>query len=195
MSLLERDIRVCCSSDIFDHVVVTCDNPGTADWVARFQDPRLRFILRDPQSTIRSATVVPTLERIATELDPALNGITVLRYIQSPFVNVGTLEEAVSTLAMSDADSANGVEEITSQVFRRTPHGIELLNRRGELRSDFDMVYRDVQTCVAVRNRNLATGSLMGRSTVSFIVSATESFFIDSEEKLRIAKLMKEPGV
>ena len=192
LSLLERDIRVCCSSDTFDHVIVTCDNPDTAHWVARFHDPRLRFFLREPQSTIRSASVVPTLERIATELDPELNGITVVRYIQSPFVNVATLEEAVSTLAMSDADSANGVEEITSQVFRRTPHGIELLNRRGELRSDFDMVYRDVQTCVAVRNRNLTTGSLMGRSTVSFIVSATESFFIDSEDKLRIAKLMKE---
>jgi glycosyltransferase involved in cell wall biosynthesis len=194
LSLLERDIRVCCSSDIFDHVVVTCDNPDTADWVARFQDPRLRFFLRDPQSTIRSASVVPTLERIASELDPTLNGITVLRYIQSPFVNVDTLEEAVSTLAISEADSANGVEEITSLVFRRTPHGIEMLNRRGELRSDFDIIYRDVQNCVAARNRNLPTGSLMGRSTVSFIVSAAECFFIDSEHKLKIARLMTGNG-
>jgi glycosyltransferase involved in cell wall biosynthesis len=191
VSLLERDIRVCCSSALFDHIIVTCDNPETADWVSRFHDPRLRFFLRDPQSTIRSASVVPTLERIAGELDPSRNGITVLRYIQSPFVNVDTLEEAVSTLAMSEADSANGVEEITNRVFRRTPHGVELLNPRRELRSDFDMIYRDAQTCVAVRNRNLFTGSLMGRSTVSFTVSATECFFIDSEDKLRIARLMK----
>jgi len=194
LSLLERDIRVCCSSSIFDHIVVTCDNPETEEWVRRFNDPRLRFFPRDPQSTIRSASVVPTLERIAREFDPALNGITVLRYIQSTFVNVDTLEEAVSTLAMSDADSANGVEEITSRVFRRTPHGIEQLNRRGELLSDFDTIYRDVQTCVAVRNRNLPSGSLMGRSTVSFIVSAAECFFIDSEHRLRIARLMTGDG-
>jgi hypothetical protein len=64
------------------------------------------------------------------------------------------------------------------------------MNRRGELRSDFDVIYRDVQTCIAVRNRNLPTGSLMGRSAVSFIVSAAECFFIDSEHKLRIARLI-----
>jgi hypothetical protein len=155
-----------------------------------FKDPRLRFVLRDPQGTLRSASLSPTLEGIARNLDPSLSGMTVLRYIQSPFVSVGTLDEAISTLAMSDADSANGVEELNGQVFRRTRHGIEMLNRLGELRSDFDVIYRDAQTCVAVRNRNLSTGSLMGRSTVSFIVSAAECFFIDSEHKLEIARLM-----
>jgi CMP-N-acetylneuraminic acid synthetase len=194
LSLLERDIRVTCSSDMFDHIVVTCDNPETEEWVARVEDPRVQFVLRDPQSTIRSASVVPTLEQIARRLDADLNGITVVRYIQSPFVNVDTLEEAVSTLAMSEADSANGVEEITTRVFRRTAHGIEMLNRRGELRSDFDTIYRDVQTCVAVRNRNFPTGSLMGRSTVSYIVSAAECFFIDSEHKMQIARLMTGMG-
>ena len=31
LSLLERDIRVTCSSDMFDHIVVTCDNPETEE--------------------------------------------------------------------------------------------------------------------------------------------------------------------
>ena len=192
LSLLERDIRVTCSSDMFDHIVVTCDNPETARLLTRFDDPRLRFVPRDPQSTIRSASLVPTLEQIARELDPELNGITVVRYIQSPFVNVDTLEEAVSTLVMSDADSSNGVEEIGSQVFRRTAPGIEVLNRRGELRFRFlDTIYRDArQTCAAARNRNFPSGSLMGRLTVSYVVSAAECFFIDSEHKMRIARLM-----
>lgn len=189
-SLLDRDIRVCLSSDMFDHVVVTSDNPETAEAVSRFSDPRLRFVLRDPKSTIRTASVVSTLEMIARDLDPELKGMTVLRYIQSPFVTVDTLEEAISTLAMSEADSSNGVEEIGGQVFRRTRHGIELLNRLGELRSDFDKIYHDVQTCVAIRNSNLQTGSLMGRSTTSFVVSTAECFFIDSEHKLRLARLM-----
>ncbi len=189
-SLLERDIDVCVSSELFDHIVVTCDNPEAAAVVEGYDDPRVRFWLRDPQSTIRSASIVSTLEAVAQELDATLNGMTVLRYMQTPFVTVATLEEAVTTLAMNDADSTNGVEEITSQVLRRTPYGVEVVNRRGELRSDFDVIYRDVQTCVATRNRNLPSGSLMGRSTVSFIVSAAECFFIDSEHKLRIARLM-----
>jgi glycosyltransferase involved in cell wall biosynthesis len=189
-TLLERDMAVCLSSQLFDHVVVTCDNEEAAQSVARYSDPRLRFVLRDPQSTIRSSSVVPTLERIARGLDPALNGVTVMRYIQSPFVTADTLEEAVCTLAISDADSASAVEEIRSRVFRRSAHGLEALNMRGELSSDFDLLYRDSKTCIATRNRNLVTGSLTGGSVASFIVSAAECFFIDSEHSMRLANHM-----
>jgi glycosyltransferase involved in cell wall biosynthesis len=189
-TLLERDIAVCLSSSLFDYVVVTCDNEEAVHWVNRHADPRLRFVPREPQSTIRSSSVVPTLERIARALDPPLNGVTVLRYIQSPFVTVDTLEEAVCTLAISDADSASAVEEIRSRVFRRSPHGLEPLNGRGELSSDFDLLYRDPQTCIATRSRNLATGSLTGKSIASFIVSAAECFFIDSEHAMRLARHM-----
>jgi CMP-N-acetylneuraminic acid synthetase len=189
-SLLERNIAVSLSSPLFDHVVVTCDNEQAAECVTRLSEPRLSFVLRDQRSTIRSSSVVPTLERIARELDPALRGVTVLRYIQTPFVTVDTLEEAVCTLAISEADSASAVEEIRSRVFRRSPHGLEPLNERGEFRSDFDLLYRDSQTCIATRNRNLATGSLTGGSIASFIVSAAESFFIDSEHSMRLARHM-----
>jgi glycosyltransferase involved in cell wall biosynthesis len=194
VSLLERDIQVCLSSAMFDHIVVACDNAAAADTVAKYDDRRVRFTLRDPRHTIRSATIVPTLEIIAREFDPQLAGMTVLRYIQSPFVTVDTLEEAVATLAMSEADSANGVEIITGQVFRRTRHGTEVLSRAGELRSEYDAVYHDVQTCVAIRNRNLPAGSLMGRSTASFVVSSAECFFVDSEHKLKLARLMVGSG-
>jgi len=189
-SLLERDIAVSLSSPLFDHVVVTCDNEEAEVLVKRRNDPRLSFVLRDSRSTIRSSSIVPTLERIARELDPALNGVTVLRYIQTPFVTIDTLEEAVCTLAISDADSASAVEEIRSRVFRRSPHGLEPIGNRGELSSDFDSLYRDSQTCIATRNRNLVTGSLTGRSISSFVVSAAESFFIDSEHTIQLARHM-----
>jgi glycosyltransferase involved in cell wall biosynthesis len=194
LSLLERDIQVCLSSEMFDHIVVASDNPATATVLAKYYDPRLRFVPRAPRDTIRSVSMVPTLEQIARDLDPQLAGMTVMRYIQSPFVTIDTLEEAVATLAMSDADSANGVEPIGGRVFRRTRHGTEILSRAGELRSEFDAVYHDVQNCIAIRNRNLATGSLMGRSTASFIVSSAESFFVDSAHKLELARLMVGSG-
>lgn len=188
-SLLERDIEVCLSSDLFDHVVVTCDNPEAEAVVRRYGDKRLRFMLRDANTTIRSASIVPTLEMICRELDPQMTGITIQRFIQSPFVTIETLTEAASTLAMNDADSAHGVEEIEQTVFRRTRHGLEPLNRVGNFRSDFDLLYRDVRSCIATRNRVLTTGSLLGKSAVSFVVSAAECFFIDSEHKLRLARL------
>jgi CMP-N-acetylneuraminic acid synthetase len=188
-TLLARDIEVCLSSNLFDHVVVTCDNPDAEATVRKFEDKRLRFMLRDANTTIRSATIVPTLEAICRELDPNLNGMTIQRFIQSPFVTIETLQEAASTLAMNNADSSHGVEEIEQTVFRRTRNGLEPVNRTGSFRSDFDLLYRDVRSCVATRNRVLATGSLSGKSVVSFVVSAAECFFIDSQHKLRLAQL------
>jgi CMP-N-acetylneuraminic acid synthetase len=189
-SLLDRDIEACLSSSLFDHVVVTSDNEETGTSVGKYNDPRLSFVLRDPQSTIRTASIVPTLEMIARRLDPELKGMTLVRYLQSPFVTVQTIEEAVATLAMSEADSATAVEEIHAQIFRRTRHGLEVLNRPGELRSDFDAVFRDLLCCFATRNCNFPTGSLTGKSIVSFIVPTAECFAIDSEQRLRIAQIM-----
>ena len=190
--LLDRDLDACLSSDLFDRVVVACDNPEAEKRLSGRDDPRLHFHLRDAASTIRTASIVPTLEKIARDHDPTLQGITVLRYIQSPFVTATTLEEAASTLAMYEADSACGVEEIHSQLFRRSAHGLETINPTGEMSSDFDIIYRDAKTCLATRNRNLARGSLTGASVASFVVSAAECFFIGSEDDLRIAHIMAQ---
>lgn len=193
-SLLERDIGVCLASTMIDNVIVTCDNPEAEEVVRRFDDPRLHFVPRDPRSTLRTASVVPTLETIARRFDPALNGITVLRFIQTPFVSTDTIEEAIASLAIGQADSACAVEEIRSQVFYRGRHGLQALNRTGELSTDFDIVYREAMTCTATRNANFASGSLTGPSIVGFVVSAAECFFIGAEHDLKIARLIAPNG-
>lgn len=189
-NLLDRDIDACLASSMFDHVIVTADNPEAEAVVRARQDKRLAFIARDPKSTIRTASIVPTLEAVARQYDPELKGITVLRYIQTPFVTSDTLEEAITTLAMSGASSAFAVEEIRSRVFRRTPHGLETLNPRGEIMDEFATLYSEAKTCVATRNANLATGSLTGAAVASFVVSSMECFFIRSAHELKIARLM-----
>lgn len=189
-TLLDRAVEGCLGSSLFTHVVVSSDNPETQTALARYKDSRLSFMLRDIQSTIRTASIVPTLEMIARKFDPDLNGMTVVRFLQAPFVTVETIEETAATLAWNTSDSATGVEEMNSQVYRRTRHGLEIVNRQGEFRSDADLVYRDVLTCFATHNRNLPTGALMGKSIVSVIVPAAECFTIDSADKLRIAHLM-----
>ena len=189
-TLLDRVVAGCLGSSLFTHVVVSSDNPETEAALARYKDRRLSFMLRDVQTTIRSASIVPVLETIARKLDPEFNGMTVVRYLQAPFVAVDTIEETAATLAWSTSDSATGVEEINSQAYRRTRHGLEALNRNGDFRSEADLIYRDVLTCFATRNRNFPTGSLMGKSTVSVIVPTAECFIIDSTDKLRIAHLM-----
>jgi glycosyltransferase involved in cell wall biosynthesis len=189
-SLLEMGIEVCLSSDIIDKVVVACDNPAAEEVVKTFDDKRLSFHLRDSKSTIRSASIVPVLEKIVRPLDPQLNGITVLRYIQTPFVTTGTLNEAITSLVMNKVDSSCGVEPLNARLFRRTPHGLETLNRESRFYSDFDTIFRDSQTFLASFNRNLTRGSLTGASVAYFEVSAAESFFINSEKDLRIAGIL-----
>lgn len=186
-SLLHKGIEMVLASELIDHVVVTCDNPDAKDIVHGFNDPRLSFVSRDPRSTILTTSIVPTLEQIASSLDPDLKGITVLRYIQTPFVSTDTLEEAITSLVLNEADSSCGIEHIHSQLFRRTPHGLEILNRRSEIYSDFDNIYRDTNTFTASRSKNFSRGSLHGNTVVYFEVSAAECFFINSEDELQTA--------
>lgn len=189
-SLLQRDIEVCLKSNMFDHIVVACDDVEANEVLKNYNDSRLKFYLRDPQGTFRSASIVSTLEKIAEKYDPNSLGITVLRYIQTPFVSAETLEEAITSLAFNDADSASGVEVINTQVFRRRRYGLEPINRLGSFHTDFDIIYRDAMACLATRNRNLKNGSLTGPSIVSFEVSAPECFFMSNAHHLKIAQLI-----
>jgi CMP-N-acetylneuraminic acid synthetase len=189
-SLLEKGIEVCLESQLIDHVVVACDNPMAEVVVKGFDDDRLRFSLRDERSTILTSSIVPTLEKIVRPSDPELKGVTVLRFIQTPFVTSGTLEEAITTLVMNKVDSSCGVEPLKTALFRRTPHGLESLTRDTHVHSDFDAVYRDSRTFTAALNRNFARGSLTGASIGCFEVSAAESFFINSHSDLRIANML-----
>ena len=188
--LLERDIGTCMRSDLFDHIVVSCDNPAAQEVLAAFDDPRLRFHSRSPESTIRTASIVSTLEQITEEVDPQCLGTTVQRFIQTPFVTTDTLEEAIATIAYAEADSAIALEEINNPLYRRTAYGMEEVNRPHSLTRERETVYREVNTCLGSRNRNFKRGSLRGASVASFTVSSAESFFISSAQELEIARLM-----
>jgi hypothetical protein len=102
------------------------------------------------------------------------------------------LEEAITSLVFNDADAAYGVEQIHSQLYRRTNDGLEVINPKTRFYSDYDMIYRDASTFVATRNKNISRGSLMGAKTVYFEVSAAECFFVNSEEDLRIAWIVAD---
>ena len=187
-TLLERDIKVCLASDLIDHVIVACDNEAAKNTVNKFNDPRLSFFLRDLKSTIRSSNIVPTINAILEKVvQPSINGITVIRYIQTPFVTSGTLDESISSLILNEVDSSLGVRPIKSSLFKRTRNGLDSLNSHQRIATDLDEFYVDSQTFSATRNRCLQKGSVISASAVCFEVSEKESFFINSEEDLIIA--------
>ncbi len=191
-SLLEKDIDVCLTSKLIDKVVVACDNLDAKKVVEKFDDSRVSFYLRDSDSTIRTRSIVPTLKNIVQSLDPQFKGITVLRYLQTPFVSNDVLDEAITSLIMNDADSSYGVERIKRNLFRRSPHGLEPINSNNSFSTDFDIIYRDSQTFTASANRNFLRGSLSGSTSVCFEVSESESLFINSELDLEVANLLSK---
>lgn len=189
-SLLKRKLEMCLSSPLFDRVVVASDTEAVLPTIDEFNDSRVEFFKREASDTLRSRSIVNTLSRVAQRFDPEFTGLTVLCYIPSPFVMLGSLEEAVCTLVYNDADSSVGVEEIKEPVFCRTPFGLKAVNSAGSFRTDHDAVYREANLALATKNKNFRSGSLVGPSPINFIVAPEESFFIDSEKQLQIAHIL-----
>lgn len=194
-TLLDIAIETCAGTEIYDQIIVSCDNPEAEETVRRHADPRLRFHLRDSRDTIRSRSVAHTLDAIARIYDPEGRGVTTLNYIHTPFVGTQTLEESVFTLVLNGADSSYGVEKVISPVFRRNAHGFEMLNPRREFASDFDTVYVESCAFVTARSRLFATGALSGPSVVNFLIPGDESFIINSQRALEMARVIyKDKG-
>jgi len=187
-SLLERDILVCISSDMFDYIVVACDNPDAEHIVNKYShDERVKFFLRDEKSTLRSTSIVETLNKLVEVYDSELNGIVLMRYIQTPFVTKGTIEEAVNSIVISDVDCAFAVEAIRHDVFQRKANGLVPLNPSAYGIVNTSSLYRDSSTCMAVKTKKIKGGSLRGSNSAGFKVSAAESFFMSSENDIEVA--------
>jgi len=191
-TLLERNIEKCLKLNLLDRVIVTSDNPESRAVTEKFDDDRLLYFDRDGGHTIRSISIVKTLNPIISKLDPDYQGITLMSYLHAPFISEKTLEEAITTLALNDASCAIGVEEVTSRVFKRTAHGMEALNPPKGISSDFDTLYIEESTALATKNKNIKVGSLTGSSIANFIVPSDECFIVDSDMKLRMARSYSE---
>lgn len=189
-SLLERDIEACLASNLIDHVIVTCDNPAAEDTVRSFRNSKVAFVPRDEKSTLRSANIADTLRQVVRRFDPEYRGVTVMRYVQTPFITTGTVEEAITSLATSGADSACAVEELRSRIYRRIASGLFPVNADYGSLVGGEALYRDASTCVALKNSNLQKGSLTGSSIAGFVVSAVESFFISTAHELEVARAL-----
>jgi CMP-N-acetylneuraminic acid synthetase len=191
-SLLERCISKCIDSPLFNHIVVAADTQEVHSTLKKFKDRRLQFFKRRTQDTVRSATLVPTLQEIIKKLDPNYEGISVISYFQAPLVQTQTLEEAIGTLILNNVSSSMGMEEIEGRLFRRSHHGMQPINQFPSLTTDFETIYREANTALALLNKNLKNGSMLGPQTIHFEVSNKEYFFINSEQNLKIAEILLE---
>ena len=190
-TLLESDIEVCMSSNLFDHIVVVCDNKDAKKIVDKYNsDERVHFMYRESKYTSLSINIVETLNQVTKVYDKNMSGIVLMRYIQSPFVSKNTIEEAISSLIISKTDCSFSVEKIQHEIFERKSHGLVSLNNTAFGVVNLKNIYRDAATCVAVKSISLKKGALRGNNSVGFTVSTAESFFIRSKIDLDIANYL-----
>lgn len=190
VSLLQHAIEQCLASQLVSRVIVACDNPEAGEVVAKLNDPRATFFPREPASTIRTHSLVPLVRQILDTVDRERRGVSVVHYVGAPFVTAATIDEALSTLLLNDADVSFPVEEINQIVYRRDAYGLIPLTRANAPSADLGTLYRDAPACLAFRNANLASGTMHGPRQVSFVALPYESYFIDSHLKLDMARFL-----
>lgn len=191
-TLLEHSIESCLGSSIWDNIIIACDNEDVQSVISKYEDERLRFFKREKSDTIRNIDMSKSLDKVANVYDPNRRGITVINYVQSPFVSLETLEESVYTLLLMNADSAFTVKEIKNEVFKRGPHGLISLNPPSFITSDFEVLFKDTMSAFASRTINFSKGSLLGSKVTNYYTVDNESLFVDDERKYKIAKSFLE---
>jgi len=189
-SLLDIVLKKCTNSLLFDQIIVTSDNVKVKDIILKNNDSRIKFHERSNTSTIRSRPITYTLESVIKEVDPDFNGLTLLSVLQAPFIATQTMEEAIYSLILNDADGSILVKEVDAPLYERTPHGIMQINYKGFLVTDFDTLYMDTRTCVVLKNKNLKKGSLTGSNIVSIVSQEEEVFYVKNETDLEFARFL-----
>lgn len=189
-TLLDIAIAKCLRSELFERVIVTSDTPDVLDVMNEYADPRLRYVPRSADSTLRSRPMTVTLSEVFSELDLTAQGVSVLCYLQSPLTSTGTLEEAVHTMLMHGADSSFSAEYVDTPLYRRTPFGLRQINDRAAMSSDFDRVYMEARNVFALKNANVLAGTMPGARSVCFPAAPEECFHINTRRDLEIARVI-----
>ena len=189
-SLLDISIKRCLASDEIDLVIVSSDNLEVQSVVKQYQHPKLRFHQRQSKDTLRSRPISIAIKDMIRTFDLKDEDIIVLSYLQAPFTTIESLREAVDTMVMNEADSAFAIKEITDTVYQRTAHGLNSINYRGQLKADFDILYRDARVSTAFKVGNLKHGSINGSRRVHFVVPDAETHFMENKEDFNVARAL-----
>lgn len=122
-----------------------------------------------------------------------MNGVTVINYVQAPFLTRESVEEAIYTLLLADADAAISVEEFDDKNFYvKSAYGLQNMQFHRFQYLDGGKIYYDTNVCSAVRNINVRKGNIRGPRLTHYTITGPEGFFVGNEHNFEIAKLIAE---
>ena len=187
-SLLDMAVRKCVDSCLFTHIVVTADTEEVLENLAAYDDDRIRFIPREHSSTYRSRPMTDTLQTVASQLSLPDSSIMLLCYPQAPFSTVETLEEAIHTLIMFEADSVFSAIPLDKPLYRRGANGLTCINPNTFSTSDFNTIYQESRNVFALRASNLKKGNMTGNKSLCFSISGEEVLYVASAQDIALAR-------
>ena len=168
-SLLARAIETCLASDAIDKVVVACDNlKAEQELVPYKHDSRLDFMLREESLALPSVSILDTLNLVVERYDSEGSGLILVNYIQSPFMTHDTLEEALTSLILSDSDSAFSIEKIQHEIYRRDEGGLKPIPTMPGSLAKSESLYRDRPPVLQCVQTSSTTGRNVLRTQLVF---------------------------
>lgn len=187
-NLIENEIDLLLKSKLIDKIIVTCDDIKAKKIVEKYNTKKVIFFQRDYKDTFVNKSLKSVINKIQKKYNKNFKGITIVKYFQAPFVKLSTIEEVINSLAYTYADSVISVEKIKDPIYKRKDKGLEPLNTISELNSEYGQVYLEKNICTAFKNKNLVSGTMLGKKISSLVVNSEESFFIDTIESFKYAK-------
>lgn len=189
-TLLENQIDLLLKSRLIDKIIVTCDDIKAKKIVNKYNNYNntVKFFKRDYKDTFTTKSLKLIVNKIQKKYNKNLNGISIIKHFQAPFVKLSTIEELIDSLTYTHSDSVISVEKIKDPIYIRKNKGLEPLNTISELNSEYGQVYLEKNICSVFKNENLKHNSLLGKKISSYVVEPEENFFIDTKESLKYAK-------
>ncbi|WP_417613208.1 glycosyltransferase [Owenweeksia hongkongensis] len=192
-SMLELALDRLCGSDVFDHIIVSSDDEDAREVLTRYKDPRLGYHVRTFESTYRTAPLSDLLQDVLAPLDADMKGLTVINYVQAPFLTRESVEEAIYTLLLADADAAISVEEFDDANFYvKSAYGLQSMQFHRFQYLDGGKIYHNTNVCSAVKNVNVRKGNIRGPRLAHYTVTGPEGFFVGNEHNFEVAKVVAE---
>ena len=145
-TLLENEIDLLLKSTLIDKIIVTCDDIKAKKIVNKYKNDKVRFFKRDYKDTFTTKSLKLIVEKFK-KYNKNLNGISIIKHFQAPFVKLSTVEEVIDSLAYTYADSVISVEKIKDPIYKRKNKGLEPLNTISELNSEYGQVYLEKNIC------------------------------------------------
>lgn len=191
-SLLEIKINSLIESGIFDKIIIASDDASVLPTVEQYSDSNIVFFKREISDTIRSRSLSVTLKKLLPTYDPNLEMLSVITYLNTPFVQPHTLTESINTLLFNDADAAIAVQEIKDPMYCKSRFGYQRLNQPSLFKTDYDCFYREASVALSMKNSNIRYGSLLGSRVVNYIIPDSEALMLKNSSDLMLANLLNK---